>query len=401
MPETTEAIEPIQRADSSAPRWLGAAAASLLLVGVIMVLWFSVFPPSGEIHTFVDLDYYRAALAVAASGQPLLAALPYPPFAIVPVTPLSWFSVTVGNAVWTAGSMLLFLVLAVLVAYRSITVRNEPVRPDALVTRTALAGILLLLSWPAASQLFVGQLSIVVMTLAVLDLADVLPKPLRGALVGLAGAIKITPLIFVPYYLVTGQRRQAAVATGSFLAFTGVGFLLFPSDSVAFWSHLGKSDGFGDPCRWDNLSIRSGLCRISPDLASASWLWLAIAALVALAALWHARRAFADGDSMRAALTVGAAATVMAPIAWPHYFVWLPLAAVWLIFSGRRASLLVGAGIFVVFSLIYMLWVFLLIGTEAPLTGPVINIAVLVPVLVGLFGLPGGRPRRGPDAAGA
>lgn len=397
--ETTEAAAPVRDGRSGA-RLLGAAASCVLLAGLVTVVWLSVFPLTGEVHTFIDLDYYRTALAVAASGQPLFAALPYPPVAILAITPLGWFPVTLSNAVWTAGTIAAYLLMATMVAYRSITATGQTVRPGALVTRAALAGSLLLLSWPVASQVFVGQLSVVIMALTVLDVGNVLPRPLRGVLVGLAGAIKLTPLIFVPYYLVTGQRRQAAVATGSFLAFTGLGFLLFPSDSVFFWSHLGKNDQFGDACRWDNLALKSAMCRISPGLESASWLWLGIGAAVALGALWHARRAYVAGDSMRAALTVGAAATVVAPIAWPHYFGWLPLAAIWLMFSGRRTSLLVGAAIFFVFSWIFMIWVLTLIASDSPLLGAASNFVVLVAVLIGLFGLPRG-PRRDPVADGA
>ncbi len=54
-----------------------------------------------------------------------------------------------------------------------------------------------------------GQVGIVLMALC---LFDCLPRPTRlprGALVGLATAVKLVPGIFIPYLWLTGRRRAA------------------------------------------------------------------------------------------------------------------------------------------------------------------------------------------------
>ncbi|MFG2005081.1 glycosyltransferase family 87 protein [Spirillospora sp. NPDC048911] len=71
------------------------------------------------------------------------------------------------------------------------------------------AASLLLLSVPLQSGLRFGQVSVFLVVLAFADAAGLVPARWRGVAIGLAGAIKLTPLIFVPYLLVIGERRAA------------------------------------------------------------------------------------------------------------------------------------------------------------------------------------------------
>ncbi len=367
----------------------------LALTASIGGIWLVLFPFGGEPFVFTDLDYYRAALRTVAAGGALYAALPYPPIAVLAIAPLGWFSDLVGNQVWTAVTLALGVGVAVLVAMRAMAARGLDPRTDwrGLVARSCMVGTLFVFSMPMDSQLANGQLTLLIMALTIVDVAQVLPRRLQGVLVGLAGAIKLTPLIFVPYYLVTGQRRQAAVASASFAAATAVGFALFPSDSVVFWTRLGKSDQFGDPCRVDNLSIHAALCRMSPQLGESTLLWVVLGAAVAAAALAQARRIYRRGVPMQAALTLGAAATVLAPIAWPHYLVWLPIVGLWLVISGNSWSQVLGAGIYFVYSPLYLAAAPGLVAGGGVLAWFVGNLLVLIPVLIGVFGLPA-TPKR-------
>ena len=53
----------------------------------------------------------------------------------------------------------------------------------------------------------------------------------KGAGIGIAAGIKLVPLIFIPYLLLTRRFRQAAVATGTFAATVLLGFAVLPGDS--------------------------------------------------------------------------------------------------------------------------------------------------------------------------
>ena len=45
---------------------------------------------------------------------------------------------------------------------------------------------------------------------------------------GIAAGIKLVPLIFIPYLLLTRRFRQAAVAAAAFAATVAAGFIVLP-----------------------------------------------------------------------------------------------------------------------------------------------------------------------------
>lgn len=367
-----------------------AIIAAVTLFAAVFAQWWDFFRP-GEVTSFFDINYYRDAVtAVVQGSKSMYDALPYPPFAFLIVWWLPSFPVVVGNQIWTAISLLVALGLAAVLVLRAWAITGAPAGDPwpGLVVRLSLSALFLLISAPMASQLTNGQLSLLVATLAFVDAIGVLPRRAQGVLVGVAGAIKITPLIFVAYYLVTGRRKQAATASVVFAVLTGLAWLIFPEGSSYFWLHLGRHDQFGDPARMDNWSIRAALTRISPELGAQSWLWLALGVAVVIAGLWRARRHYARGEAMESVLVVGCAGTVVAPIAWPHYFVWLPLTAIWLVLTGTRSSRVLGIGIYAAYSVVYV-WIGVpLLASFNPRLVSADDLLVVIPMLIAAFGLP-------------
>jgi hypothetical protein len=49
-----------------------------------------------------------------------------------------------------------------------------------------------------------------VVLLALADAVGAVPSRWRGVLVGIAAAVKLTPLLFVVFFLLAGRRREAA-----------------------------------------------------------------------------------------------------------------------------------------------------------------------------------------------
>jgi alpha-1,2-mannosyltransferase len=278
------------------------------------------------------------------------------------------------------------------------THRTPPGRaPTSFLTSFGLVGTLLLLSEPVYDNLLNGQLSLLVLTLAFLDAAGVLPRKWQGTLVGLAAAFKLTPLIFFPYYLITRQWRQAGVATASFAAATGLGFALFPNDSLYFWTHTDSSGRLGTD-RMLNLSVLGSLSRWMADPAQAKLVWYGLALVLGLAALWRAWRHFRRGEQVEAALVVGCASVAISPISWPHYQIWLVLAGVWLLISGSRRTVRLGALIYVLYCPIFALPIaHAIVGLDdqpqAVIPRVLWELLVLVPVLICVLGLPRRDPR--------
>ena len=97
---------------------------------------------------------------------------------------------------------------------------------------TALA----LLTWPVAYTLRLGEVNLIVAALAGADLLRRHDGHWgQGIATGLAAGIKLTPLIFVAYLLITGRIRAAATAAAAFAATVAVGVVLLPSPSRVFW----------------------------------------------------------------------------------------------------------------------------------------------------------------------
>jgi alpha-1,2-mannosyltransferase len=143
-------------------------------------------------------------------------------------------------------------------------------------------------------------------------LADLTGRPeshLRGVGVGIAAALKLTPLLFVAYLLLTGRRRAAATAVATFAAAVGLGFLLDPADSAVYWLR-------GTFAAADRISPVAGLSNHA--LAG----MLAAMAVLAVAGLAVAVRAHRRGDELLALTLCGLLAAADAPFAWPHHFVW-------------------------------------------------------------------------------
>lgn len=378
---------------SQASRWLIAAGSLTVLCLVAVWMWLLVFP-LGIVRKFFDLESYRDTLNAVHGGALMFDWLGYPPVTLILISPLRGLPDRAGDMLWTGVSFLMYLAIAAALTKLAMATRRDTAPKDlpTFLAGFGLAGTMLILSIPADNQLLVGNVQLIVITLAFFDAAGVLPRKWQGSLVGLAAAIKITPLIFFPYYVFTRQWRQAAMAAATFTAATGVGFFLFPRDSLYFWTHTDSSGRLGVD-RLDNVSILGTLSRWMADPDQARMVWYGLALAVGLAAFWRAGQHFRRGEQIEAALVIGAASTVISPIAWPNYQLWLPMAAVWLIMSGGRRSKLIGLLIYLPFFPVLASPIYDFVDAvgaqpQALLARMLWELTVLVPTLVCVLGLP-------------
>ena len=213
------------------PRWVWPLVAALLLAqAVVLVLW-----PAAHL-LMIDLQVYRAGGEHLLTGTPLydggvLLDLPfvYPPFAAIAFVPLTVLPLPVLKFGWTVVGV----GLVVFVVRRSTALIG--VRAGPAVT-TLLVVVLLALD-PIRTTFYLGQINVVLLAVV---LADVTGRPARwrGIGVGLAAAVKLTPLVFVVYLLLTGRIRAAVTAMATFAAAVGLGFLVAPEESVRYWLHV-------------------------------------------------------------------------------------------------------------------------------------------------------------------
>lgn len=277
----------------------------------------------------IDLDVYRLGGGVFAAHAPLYGEMPptqlgntlpftYPPIAAVLFSPLSALSL------YWAGIVVTVLSLTLLFGTIVLTLRSLGYAPRTLLLWAAGAvfAVSLILE-PVFSTLDYGQINIVLMAFVA---ADCLPRKTpwpRGVLIGFVAAVKLTPAVFVLFFLLRRDFRAAVISGVSFAAFTALGFLATFSDSITYWTDtLIDSDRIGRPAYPANQSVTGVLARLGLDDSLRSILWIVLSlALLALAAV-AMRRAFSSGQT---ALALGANAIfglLVSPVSWSHHWVW-------------------------------------------------------------------------------
>jgi alpha-1,2-mannosyltransferase len=292
----------------------GATALVLVAQAVVFALW-------PDAHALlIDLQVYRAGGEHVLAGAPLYAGgvlldLPfvYPPFAAVLFAPLALLPLDLLKVLWTGAG----IALLAYVVHRCAPRAGWPVVVLIAVVATALD--------PVRTTLYLGQINIVLLALVVGDLLGRPGSRLRGVGVGLAAALKLTPLLFVVYLAATRRWRAAGTALATFVAAAGLGFLLAPADSVAFWfdGTFLAADRISDVGGPSNHSLNGLLSRVGAEGIP----WFAVAAVLGVATIALAVRAHRAGEEVLALTLCGLASAVLAPFAWSHHYVWVvPLA---------------------------------------------------------------------------
>jgi alpha-1,2-mannosyltransferase len=174
--------------------------------------------------------------------------------------------------------------------------------------------------------LMLGQVNLILMGLVAFDCLAPRTRYPRGMLIGLAAAVKLTPAIFVLYFLAKRRYAPAGTAAATFAGITALGFVLAPTDSVRYWTtSLFDTDRIGGAAFATNQSLRAALVRFDLDPAVAQVCWLVLAAAVLALAWFGTRRA---GDRITALLVVVTAGLLMSPVSWSHHWVWIAPAVV-------------------------------------------------------------------------
>jgi len=293
---------------------------------VVLALW-----PDAHL-LLIDLQVYRAGGEHVLAGQPLYAGgvldtlqFVYPPFAAVVFVPLSLVPMPLLKALWTLATLLLLGA----VVRRCLRQLGGPDPTVLVVAVVALA------TWldPVRTTLYLGQINVVLLALVALDLLDGGDRRWRGVGVGVAAALKLTPLLFVAYLLVTGRVRAAATSVAAFVAAGVLGFVVAPADSVTYWLRgtFAAADRISPPAATTNHSVAGWLARLLGDVTP---LYVAAAAVLVGATLAVAVRAHRAGEELLAVTLCGLCTAAAAPFAWSHHWVWVvPL----VVLLGRRA----------------------------------------------------------------
>jgi alpha-1,2-mannosyltransferase len=325
---------------SRAVRWKRAA---VMLAGLAALMLYlrpglaapDAYWPLRDVHVYWwggEQASHGGTLYAPGTRHP--AQLTYPPFAAAPFTIAAHASEGDLAAVITVASIGALAVLCAL----SLGTAGVRRRPETVFAVTALA----LLTWPVAYTLHLGEVNLILAALAGTDLLRRHDGHWwQGIATGLAAGIKLTPLIFIAYLLITRRVRAAATAAPTFAVTVAIGFVLLPSQSLVFWLDgvFHNQDRIGDPANPSDQSLSGTVARLAGSLDSAYWWWAIAALLVGLAGTTVAAWAHRRGHRLAGMTCCAITGLLISPFSWTHHWVWAaPLLVALAATAWRRRS---------------------------------------------------------------
>ena len=295
----------------------------------------------------------------------------YTPLAAWVIAPLTWMSYQQATVLLIVATPLCAAVTAYAVL-RQLAVAPRMAR--SLAPWLALIGVIALEPFPKTMEY--AQVNAILMALVAVDLFLVPERSRwRGALSGLAAAIKLTPAVAILVLLARREWRAAATMAGSAVGLTLLAALAAPAESWEFFTSAmwdpGRA-GFADYS--GNQNLKGAIARGLPE---STWnlTWAACSLLAVVAAWFLCRRldrlrgaddaagGAGQDDGLVLALQVSVVMVLgllVSPISWSHHWVWcLPAlmsvaAATW---RWRSTALgVAGAAGFLVFVLAMQWW---------------------------------------------
>jgi alpha-1,2-mannosyltransferase len=314
------------------------------LLGITATIVWAVHSGHTSPRGFVDLSVYRLGVDAWLHHDDVYGVLPltgiglalpftYPPFAVLALGPLAVPPWQVSIACITVASL---IGLSGVVYLTVRTAWPDGGRRGALVATAVMVPLSLLLE-PVEDTVWFGQVNLVLMAMVVLDCLVSTPRWPRGLLIGVAAAVKLTPAVFLLYFLLRKDYRAAVTMTVTALAATAAGFVADWSGSLEFW--FGRSGGahaVGDPSSPVNQSLIGVLARFGLDGVQQAIAWALIVPVLGLLAAAGIRRALRSGAVPLAVVITAGLGLVASPISWGHHWVYAVPAIIVLLAYGLR-----------------------------------------------------------------
>jgi Glycosyltransferase family 87 len=317
-------------------RWLASrrvrrAALAVLTLEVALVIGFvAVYRP-------FDLTIYLWGGHAVTHGLRLYLVqayanwFTYPPFAAAVFTPLTGLPGIIARLAWELGSV------AALGWASVLTVRLAGFRPTRWVIVSMVAAAFLL--EPMYHTLFLGQVNLFLMALVLADLWRVSRGRTAGIGIGVAAAIKLVPGIFIVLLLLTRRTRDAAIAAATFVCCGLIGYVVDPSASRLYWTHLFFDTKRVSDAYISNQSLYAAAVRLLGGPGHVGAWFMVVTIVVCGAGLAVATVLARRDDWLGAAAVTGTTGLLVSPISWTHHWVWILPALVVLMRGGLRGRI--------------------------------------------------------------
>jgi alpha-1,2-mannosyltransferase len=273
----------------------------------------------------VDLAVYRDAGLVARRSSGQLYQWQQSPGVRFTYTPFAAaFCVVVSVLPWGLVFRLMLvasvaaLVETVWLAFGGLGWRG----PSRLAATCAVSSVAFWLE-PVQRTLRTGEIDLLLMLLVVWDLSSG-RRRWQGAGLGVAAGIKLVALIFIPYLLLTGRRRQAGLAALTFAATVVLGALLFPRASGTWWlgGAFWNARRTGFVGYLPNQSLLGMTTRLAGTIPPAT-VWLVLAVLAGIPGLLLTAAMHRQGRPVHGWVACAITGLMVSPVSWDHHWVWI------------------------------------------------------------------------------
>ncbi|MDK8761368.1 glycosyltransferase family 87 protein [Corynebacterium pseudodiphtheriticum] len=349
----------------------------LTIIGLIAGL-AATFYRINKTASPVDMVIYRQGVDAFLHGremysEPMFAgdlALPfiYPPFGALFMAPLNIIpgidDTFAGRIVIALSNALLLLCLWLV--WRWLLDANRWAMPAA-----AISWALALISEPVELNHSFAQINVILMSLVVLDLVPRKRTLPQGWLIGIAAAIKLTPLAMLLYFLLRKDFRAIVTAgISAALATLLASIVRFDATWEFYGARLlgmGSGGDFGVNTSYQSNSSWRGMIQRwfsseqaledSGNLVTALWAVLVI--LTIATGAWIMLQLLRRGYLVDAWLINAIIMLLISPVSWSHHWVWLALAVpVWFWRAHSMRDYGLGA--------VVALWISVLVVLEQP-----------------------------------
>ena len=315
------------------------AVAVLGWLALLVPTYRSLVDESGRWVFKLDSFVYYEAVRQWLDGGDLYHWYANPPQSLWPFTytPLAaWIISPLTRLSYQSATVLLVIATPLCTAVAThVVLRRSGVGPrtsHSLAPWIALIGVITLEPFPKTMEY--GQVNAILMALVAVDLLAIpVHSKWRGALSGLAAAIKLTPAVAILVLLARREWRAAATMVGSAVGLTVLAGLFAPTETRQFFTWAmwdpGRA-GFADYS--GNQNLKGAIARALPESAwNPTW---AVCSLLTVVAAWflcrrldRLREADDNAGDIGLILTLQVSVVMVlglliSPISWSHHWVW-------------------------------------------------------------------------------
>jgi alpha-1,2-mannosyltransferase len=308
-------------------RWAWPAAATAFVVALAAYLADMAWHSHLHLLDWYDLNVYNHAGLIARSLPPQLYTWQLRPGIKFTYTPFAALGFAVGSLLPWAVLRWLMTVASLAAVTGVVWLTLGALGWSGRNRATAAAALAAVALWtdPVQRALHLGQIEPLLMLLVVWDLCQPDSRSWKGAGIGLAAGIKLVPLIFIPYLVLSGRLRQAAVAVAAFAGAALIGFVFLPHASAQWWltGYFLRADNVGDVGSLLNQSLLAALTRAAGSTHLATPVWLVGVAVVGTVGLAAAAALHRRDRPVAGWLTCALTGVLVSPISWDHHWVWV------------------------------------------------------------------------------